>query len=423
MLPKKPPFGDPLVLFVVGLLFCIGVFVLYTTVPLNAEKGSWLDSLVARQMIFGAISFLIMFAIARVDLQITKTLIIQGLGLGSVILLLAGLFILGPIVNETHRWYKVGQFLFQPSEFAKIALALWAAYWVTQDKVKGSVRVVAGGFGVALTLGLVLLQPDFGATVILSLISLTIICLWVSKFELGRISLMFLAATFAITLLALYSTPWLLVFEIVPVLLLVRTNWRVGFVGAALAGVVVLIVIFGAQLWQTSIVPSYVKNRVESFLGAQEESFQVQQSKIAIGSGQLWGKGISQGTQSRLRFLPEYTTDFIYSAFVEERGFAGMLLLFALYLLLFGRLIFLAFKVQDEYSRLIIIGLTVKLWFETFLNIGMNMGALPTKGVALPFMSYGGSSLLANSIIIGIILSLYRYEAKHDTISPSFGLA
>jgi cell division protein FtsW (lipid II flippase) len=135
MLPKKHPFGDPLVLFVIGLLFCIGVFVLYTTVPLNAEKGSWLDSLVARQMIFGAISFLIMFAITRVDLQITKTLIIQGLGLGSVVLLLGGLFILGPIVNETHRWYKVGQFLFQPSEFAKIAYAL-GNYWVTNDKIK-----------------------------------------------------------------------------------------------------------------------------------------------------------------------------------------------------------------------------------------------------------------------------------------------
>jgi rod shape determining protein RodA len=220
-----------------------------------------------------------------------------------------------------------------------------------------------------------------------------------------------------------YSTPWFLIFEIVPILYLLRTNWRIGLAGAGLAGTIVCLVLFGTQLWQSSLVPSYVKNRVESFLGAQEESFQVQQSKIAIGSGQLWGKGISQGTQSRLRFLPEYTTDFIYSAFVEERGFAGMLLLFTLYLLLFGRLIFLAFKIQDEYSRLIVIALTVKLWFETFLNIGMNMGALPTKGVALPFMSYGGSSLLANSIIIGIILSLYHYEGKHDTISPSFGLA
>lgn len=420
---KKLQFGDPVVLFVIGLLFSIGVFVLYTTVPLNTEKSSWLDSLVARQLIFGAISFFIMFVITRVDLQITKTLIIQGLGLGVILLLLAGLFMLGPIVNETHRWYKVGQFLFQPSEFAKIALALWVAYWVTNDKINGRVRLLAGSVGLVLTLGLVLLQPDFGATAILTLISLAVIGLWSSKFELGRMALMFLASTLVITILALYSTPWLLIFEIVPVLLLIRANWRVGFVGSALAGTVVFVVLFGAQLWQTSIVPTYVKNRVESFLGAQEESFQVQQSKIAIGSGQLWGKGISQGTQSRLRFLPEYTTDFIYAAFVEERGFAGMLLLFTLYLLLFGRLIFLAFKVQDEYSRLIIIGLTVKLWFETFLNIGMNMGALPTKGVALPFMSYGGSSLLANSIIIGIILSLYRYEAKYDTISPSFGLA
>jgi len=180
---------------------------------------------------------------------------------------------------------------------------------------------------------------------------------------------------------------------------------------------------FGKMVWKTSVVPDYIRNRIESFTGAQVELMQIRQSKIAIGSGKLWGKGIAQGTQSRLRFLPEYRTDFIFAAFAEERGFAGMLLLFSLYLLLFGRLIYMALQIEDEYSRLIVLGLTMKLWFETFWNMGMNMGVLPTKGVALPFMSYGGSSLLANSIIIGIIISMYRFEAKRDTISPSFGLA
>jgi len=251
----------------------------------------------------------------------------------------------------------------------------------------------------------------------------TIVALWALKYKMGRAIAGFMVSSVVITLLALYSSPWMMIFLVIPVLLLFRESWGLGLGGIALSAVILLGFVFGPVLWRSELIPSYVKTRVESFAGSQEESFQVQQSKIAIGSGQLWGKGISQGTQSRLRFLPEYTTDFIYSAFVEERGFSGMLLLLSLYLLLFGRLLYLSFQVQDEYSRLIIIGLTVKLWFETFLNIGMNMGALPTKGVALPFMSYGGSSLLANAIIIGIILSLYRYEAKRDTISPSFGLA
>jgi len=416
-------FGDTVVLLTVLLLFFIGVFVLYTTMPINESAKSWIDLFWVRQLLFGGISLITMLLIARIDLQISKTLIIQGVMLLGVVLLLGGLFVLGPIVNETHRWYQIGQFLFQPSEFAKIALALWTAYWVTQDKVGGNIRLLVGGVGILLTLGLVLLQPDFGATAILLVIISSIIALWGSKFILGRVAILFILIATLIALLAFYSTPWLLVFEIVPVFLLTRSSWRLGIVGVMFVLILGGVVLFGNSIWQSSLVPDYVKIRVDSFTGAGKKLWQIEQSKIAIGSGGLWGKGISQGTQSRLRFLPEYTTDFIYSAFVEERGFAGMMLLTFLYLLLFGRLIFLSFQVQDEYSRLIIIGLTVKLWFETFLNIGMNMGVLPTKGVALPFMSYGGSSLLANSIIIGIILSLYRFEAKHDTISPSFGLA
>jgi rod shape determining protein RodA len=168
---------------------------------------------------------------------------------------------------------------------------------------------------------------------------------------------------------------------------------------------------------------SYVRKRIDSFLGESEMTPQIRQSRIAIGSGGFWGKGIAQGTQTRLRFLPEYTTDFIFATFVEERGFAGILLLFFVYTVFFARLIYLTIKIQDEYAKLVMIGLIVKLWFETFVNIGMNMGVLPTKGVALPFVSYGGSSLLANSIILGVVLSLYRSESKRDTMSPSYGLA
>ncbi|WKZ24379.1 MAG: rod shape-determining protein RodA [Candidatus Dojkabacteria bacterium] len=340
-----------------------------------------------------------------------------------MLLLLAGLFFLGPLVNSTHRWYKIGQFLFQPSEFAKIALALWTAYWITSEHIKARAKMFLGGGGIVATLSLILLQPDFGATIISLVIVCTILFLWAIKFQLGRMLIIWFVTTAVIVLFAALSTWWLLVFSLVPLYFLLRENWKVGLIAATLGGVLVFGTIAVTATWNTPIIPSYVKNRIESFLGTQEETFQIRQSKIAIGSGGLWGKGISQGTQSRLRFLPEYTTDFIFSAFVEERGFAGMMLLLTLYLVLFGRLIFLAMQVKDEYARLIIIGLTVKIWFETFVNLGMNMGVLPTKGVALPFVSYGGSSLVANAIIIGIILSFYRYEAKRDTISPSITLA
>lgn len=420
---KPPRVGDPLVLTTVSILFLLGVFVLYTTTPIGTNFTTWLDSLVARQLLFGLVSFAVILVLSRIDLQVSKTFIIQIAALGIVVLLLAGLFFLGPIVNSTHRWYKIGQFLFQPSEFAKIVLALWSSFWLTSDHFKIQIRTLLGGGGVLLTLGLIILQPDFGATIISLLIVSSIGILWVLKYELGKQLVVWTLLSSSIVVLAMFSSWWLLLFLLIPLFYLFKQNIKAGMIGLVLL-VVVTTVVGGIVLaWRVNIIPDYVKNRIESFVGAEEESFQVRQSKIAIGSGGMWGKGISQGTQSRLRFLPEYTTDFIYSAFIEERGFAGMLLLYALYLLLFGRLIFLALQVKDEYARLIIIGLTVKLWFETFLNLGMNMGVLPTKGVALPFMSYGGSSLLANSIIIGIILALYRYEAKRDTISPSFGLA
>lgn len=420
---KGTRFGDPLVLATIAILFFIGVFVLYTTSPIGFASDDWLDSLVFRQLLFGIIAFIIIFVISFIDLQISKTFLIQIFFIGIILLLLAGLFFLGPLVNSTHRWYKIGQFLFQPSEFAKIVLALWTAYWITSEHIKARAKMFLGGGGIVATLSLILLQPDFGATIISLVIVCTILFLWAIKFQLGRMLIIWFVTTAVIVLFAALSTWWLLVFSLVPLYFLLRENWKIGLIAATLGGVLVFGTIAVTATWNTPIIPSYVKNRIESFLGTQEETFQIRQSKIAIGSGGLWGKGISQGTQSRLRFLPEYTTDFIFSAFVEERGFAGMMLLLTLYLVLFGRLIFLAMQVKDEYARLIIIGLTVKIWFETFVNLGMNMGVLPTKGVALPFVSYGGSSLVANAIIIGIILSFYRYEAKRDTISPSITLA
>ena len=420
---KSVRVGDPLVITTVVLIFLIGVFVLYTTSPVGALVTNWVESLVIKQLLFGLLSVLVIIGISNIDLQITKTPIVQFMVISVVIISLAGLFFLGPIVNATHRWYKIGQFLVQPSEFAKIALSLWTAFWVTSENIKPRYRVLFGVGGVLGTISLIILQPDFGATIISLLIFGTIFILWLIKYEVGRSLVYWFVSSTVIGVLGLILSKWILIALLIPLFMLVKQNWKVGLVACLMMSVLVVSALGIATLWNTNVIPQYVKDRLESFSGTQEESFQIRQSKIAIGSGGVFGKGISQGTQSRLRFLPEYTTDFIFAAFVEERGFAGMLLLISLYLILFGRLIFIALQVKDEYSRLLIIGLTVKLWFETFVNMGMNMGVLPTKGVALPFMSYGGSSLLANSIIVGIILSLYRFEAKRDTISSSFGLA
>lgn len=416
--------GDILVLVCVLILFLLGVFVLYTTSPIGVSVSSWVDSLVIKQLLFGAIGVAILVILLRFDLQILRTGFMQVLLVGFIVLLLLGIFAF-PALNGAHRWYIIGQFLLQPSEYAKIALALWSAFWLTQEHMPVAKRLGWLALGLIPAVLLIFLEPDVGSTIDILIIVFAITAVWVSKYALGRILLGYVSWAALCFFLSFTLSLWFLLGLIPALAFITKMQVNAAKIAIVVTLLATLFVGVGAWWWQNPQVGhlTYVRKRLESFTGTSEELWQITQSKIAVGSGQWWGKGLAQGTQSRLRFLPEYTTDFIFAAFVEERGYVGMLLLILVYLTLLARLLYLAVQVPDEYVRLVIIGLAVKIWFETLVNIGMNMGVLPTKGVALPFVSYGGSSLLANVIIIGIILSLYRSEAKHDTISPSFGLA
>jgi len=411
---RKIRFPDLFVILSVIILFILGVFVLYSTEPLTAVKNSWVDSLVIRQILFFLFATLISVWLMLTDPQIGKTLLFQSILFVGSILLLAGLFLLGPLLNGTKRWFLIGNFLFQPSEFVKIITVLWTAFWLVKN---GSLweKLVFGGGGIAGIILLILIQPDFGASIIISVSMATVFLVWVLKYKIGRILLGWLALSLIIILAAINTSLFLLLLLLLPLLYLIRTNYKAAIYAISISGILFLSIGGIGLAWKINIIPQYVKSRVLDF-SSGDEQFQTRQAKIAIGSGRLKGKGVAQGTQSRLQFLPEYTTDFIFAAYAEERGFVGVLLLLGIYSFLFLRLLYLALTVDDEYAKLVIIGLTTKLWFETLVNIGMNMGIMPTKGVALPFMSYGGSSLLSNAIIIGIILSLYRFEAKRATI-------
>lgn len=410
---------DPIVSLVTLAIFSLGLFVLYSTSPIGVNISSWVDSLVARQVLFALIGVAVIYLMQFIDPQMGKTILFQIVIFVGIVLLLAGLFLFSRLVNGTHRWYLIGQFLFQPSEFAKIFAALWTAYWLTVERLPLRTKLLLGGGGILVFVVLILLQPDFGATIILLTIVASIVATWCAQFSFGKLLLMWGGFSSIAILLAVFIHWSFAFFIILPTAYVFKKSWHAGV--SVVVGSLLVVAFVGGLIfaWQQKIIPKYVRDRVETFMGTAEETFQVRQSKIAIGSGGMWGKGVAQGTQTRLRFLPEYTTDFIFAAYTEERGFMGAMLLFALYLILFGRMLFMALEVHDEYAKLVIVGLTVKLAFETFVNIGMNMGVLPTKGVALPFMSYGGSSLLANSLIIALVLSLYRYESKHDTILKS----
>jgi len=168
-------------------------------------------------------------------------------------------------------------------------------------------------------------------------------------------------------------------------------------------------------MWKANLLPNYVKVRVYPFISKsskKEEHLHIRNSKIAIGSGGFWGKGMLAGDQSRLHFLPEYRTDFIYATICEEQGLFVGLIIFIAYALLLFRIYAISLTVEDEFLKLISLGILVKLWIEFFVNLGMELGLTPAKGVALPFLSYGGSSTIANFIAIGLILNMNNIVAS-----------
>lgn len=408
------------------VIVLLSLFTLYTTSPDNTVNEFSVENVVLRQFVFFVVAIVLMLIIWRTNLVYTQNVTFQSALLVASAILLFGLFILGGLVNATRRWYVIGPFLLQPSEFIKYTIILWSAFFLTFEKIELPKRLAITISGVFFLLLLIFFQPDAGTTIMTLFIFGVVLSVYMFKFNLGRKIIAFLFSM-AISITLVYITGmWLLLGISLIVLILLSIN-DLAFLkisaSLVLLGTLSIGIIWG--MWQTGVIHDYQKQRILSFIGTTEESHQITQSKIAIGSGGWFGKGPGQGTQSRLRYLPEYRTDFIFAAFVEERGFIGAAILIILYLIIILRILFIALRTEDEYLKLVAVGLAVKIWIEAFVNIGMNLGLLPTKGVALPFLSYGGSSMLSNFILLGIVQSIY-YSNFHrsDTIkrlSTDFG--
>jgi len=407
---------DFLVLFCVFILTSLSVLTLYTTQSDLQVPFFSFESDVFKQLVFFAISIVIAFVLANIPFMIARTPALLLPALAISLLLLGGLFVFGGLVNATRRWYDLGVFLFQPSEFIKYVAIIWAAFWLNH-KERNSIRQMAlAAVGPIVLALLIFFQPDAGTAIMMVFTFGVVLIVWLSQFELWRKVFVYLGIFAVISVIAVFTHWLVLLFTVVPLFFIAKNDRTAAIV---VGGILLAIGLLGGTsvlLWNSGVILDYQKERILSFVGETEESFQVKQAKIAIGSGGVWGKGIGQGTQSRLRFLPEYKTDFIFSAFVEERGFVGGFLVIILYVVLLIKMAITAIKTKDDFGRLIIVGLIAKLWIEMFINIGMNLGLVPTKGVALPFLSYGGSSLISNYILVGIYLSIYRFDERNDKI-------
>lgn len=337
------------------LLFSLGILVIF-----SSSK-----ELAIQQSIFAIFGFLLFILISNFDYRSIKNLILPIFFL--VMLLLLIVLILGFETRGSIRWIPLGLFNIQPSEFAKPVLtALLALFW-TKNSVSWK-NIIRSLFWVFPPLILIFKQPDLGST-------LTLIAIWVGILVAAKISI---KKALILLLVGLFVIPlaWFL-------------------------------------------LQGYQRERIFGFLAPGSDplgrGYNLIQSTIAVGSGELMGRGIGRGTQSRLQFLPEFRTDFIFASIAEELGFVGSVLILILYLTLFLYLLRIAQKSFDMFGYLITYGVVSQLMFQTFVNIGMNVGLVPITGITLPLISYGGSSLLSTFISIGLVASVAKISKFRET--------
>ncbi len=320
-----------------------------------------------KQIIFFGISIFLVILLSFFDLRFLRvnSYLVISLYLLSL-LSLAGLFILGTEIRGVKGWYRLGSFSFDPVPFSAIILiVVLAKYFSTRHiELQRFSPILFSGIYCLIPTLLIFFQPDLGS-------SLSLIVVW-----LGMV---------------------------------VFSGIRVRHF-LILALIFLLIFLIGWKFW----LKDYQKQRILSFLNPQIDkrgiSWSVNQSKIAIGSGGFFGKGIGKGSQTQYGFLPEPQTDFIFSAIGEEMGFLGIALLLALLFFIFCKIVKIAFWAKNNFTRLFAAGLGFLILSQSFINIGMCLGLFPVVGIPLPFVSYGGSQLLAFSFGLGILASLKRWS-------------
>jgi rod shape determining protein RodA len=327
---------------------------------------------VTRQVAFAvAGTFAFVFALAIDPSRLQRFWRPIYIGTVAVMLLV---FVAGPVTRGSQRWLDIGPFRFQPSEFGKLLFVLaLAGFLAERIRRINELRTVLSAVGLAaLPITLVFLQPDFGTALV---------------YGAALAALLFLA-----------GTRWLMIAALACAVV----------VGAAL----VLWVLPAAG---QHVLQPYQVDRITGFLHPESDpsgaTYNVTQSKVAVGAGGLDGRGVAGATQTNLSYLPEHATDFVFASFAEQRGFFGAAILLCLYLLVVWRGLRIITVARDPFSAIVAGGIIVALLFQIYVNVGMTMGIAPITGIPLPFISVGGSSMIANLAAMGVLLSIHARGA------------
>lgn len=330
------------------------------------------DPFFFRQAIWILLGIFVFLVAANMDWRFLRRGSVAAALFAIVLVPLVVLVAVGTAMKGAKSWFDLGAFALQPVEFVKLALIIALAKYFSRRhiEIKNIRHILVSGAYAGVVFVLVALQPDFGSAIIIFLI-------WLGMVLLSGISRMHLLTVFAIGAVA-FAGLWF----------------------------------FGFQ--------DYQKARILTFLHPLADihgaGYNAYQSTIAVGSGEWIGKGIGYGTQSKLRFLPEYQTDFIFAAFAEEWGFIGVFLLFVLYGTLFWRILAAAARGSSNFETLFALGVLCYFSAHFLLHTGINLGVLPVTGTTIPFMSYGGSHLLAEFLALGMLSGMARYAlaARRD---------
>ncbi len=344
-------------LFSIVIFFCIvGIFNLYSA----AYKSS--SSLYMAQIYWMLIGFGVMMVLVFLDYRIFERLAYPLYAFGILMLILVLIF--GPKIYGARRWIDIGLFRIQSSELMKIGMALALAKYFHDDHRVGGytlLQLLIPSSLLGLAVILIMIEPDLGSALLLCFIGFSIF-------------------------------------------LFVKVRWQ-SLVVIAIVGALSLPIAY------EFVLKDYQRDRVKTFLNPSRDprgkGYHALQSIIAVGSGRLDGKGHRKGTQTQLAFLPEQHTDFVFSVFAEEHGFIGVLIL----LIAYASFLFMGLDIskhaRDKFGAVLALGLTSIFFWQVLVNIGMVMGVMPVVGITLPFMSYGGSSIIISMAAVGFLLSIH----------------
>lgn len=341
------------------LLSFLGLITMYT----HTSEASFFD----RQLLWLFLAVCVMLAAIIPDYRFLRTGNMAFFGFLAILTLLVLVLVIGEITLGAQSRFDLGAFSIQPAEYAKLILIIvLSKYFAKRHELIGDFRhIIVSGVYAMLLFGLVFIQPDFGSAIILFFI-------WLGMILVAGIKFRHLATVFVL--------------------------------GAVALGV----------MWQFVFL-DYQKDRIGTFLDPlsdiQGAGYNAYQSTVAVGSGQVWGRGIGYGTQSKFQFLPEYETDFIFAAFAEEWGLIGVCLLFSLFALVIWRLLHHANQAATNFERLFAVGVALLFIAHFFVHIGMNIGLLPVTGTTVPFLSYGGSHLLTEFLALGMVMGMRRFQS------------